>query len=727
MNADLVPAVTAAGGGSLLMAGIWLHEHRRDVAMRASRVRLSARFPTGLDPSAAVAALDGLSGLPSTAELIMELAATENGIEHAIWVPEAVRSSVESALTGAIPGLRLAEAAQDNSPAVTVSRRLSVSMPAILSTDDPAAASRTLLIGLAALYPGERVVVRWALRASHAPALAESEKPGARQRDVERAWRRKTASAGMQVSGAVLIVAVKPGRARGLASQIESVLRSRRGLAGGIRTAAMRGRHTFTAMPRTTRTSGYLSNSELLPMLGLPLGSEVVPGVTVGASRQLPVPRQVPSEGRVLFLGHDPRGERPVALSVEAARHHLAIVGPTGTGKSTLLANAILSDLSRGFGGVVFDGKGPDLTDTILDRVPAEHVDRVVVLDPGDVLRAVPAVALLSAGDPDLAAETLTGALRQVFGEAWGVRADHYGGLGIRTLAQAPGASLADLPRLFFDEPFRRAAVARLSDPFLIASWQSYEALSDAAKSEHVQAPMHRVMGLLSRPRVRAVLANRKPTLNIGRLLAEGRFVLISISPGQLGEATASLLATALLYATWSAIEARAALPSQQRRFVAIYIDELASLGRLPFSFEQLAERARGLGAGLTVALQSLSQVSEPMRSALLANCASFVSFRSSTEAATIARQLPGLCERDVMGLERFEVAARIGTGLGGSVAVATGRTLSLPPQTGVAELIRDASAARCGSEPDEEPQTAAINQPPSEPQGKPGRTGRAI
>jgi hypothetical protein len=176
----------------------------------------------------------------------------------------------------------------------------------------------------------------------------------------------------------------------------------------------------------------------------------------------------------------------------------------------------------------------------------------------------------------------------------------------------------------------------------------------------------------------------------------------------------------------WSAIEARSALPPERRRFIALYIDELASLGRLPFSFEQLAERARGLGAGLTVALQTLSQVAEPMRSVLVANCASFVSFRSSVEAAAIARQLPGLSERDVMGLDRFEVAARIGTGIGSSVSVVTGRTLPLPPATGMAEAIRDASAARYATTEGEAEPTAFTAETP-EPQGKPGRTQRAL
>ena len=86
MSAELTPALIAAGGGSALMGGIYVHEHRRDAAMRASRVRLHLRFPVGVASDAAFAVLDGLAGLPHTSELIAEVAAAEGRIEHALWV-----------------------------------------------------------------------------------------------------------------------------------------------------------------------------------------------------------------------------------------------------------------------------------------------------------------------------------------------------------------------------------------------------------------------------------------------------------------------------------------------------------------------------------------------------------------------------------------------------------------------------------------------------------------
>jgi hypothetical protein len=179
------------------------------------------------------------------------------------------------------------------------------------------------------------------------------------------------------------------------------------------------------------------------------------------------------------------------------------------------------------------------------------------------------------------------------------------------------------------------------------------------------------------------------------------------------------------MYAIWSAIEARVVLPPEKRSPIFLYVDELATLTNgLPFGFELLAERTRGLGAGLTVALQTLGRISEPTRSALAGNVATFVSFRAgATEASRLASELPGLNASDLQALGRFEVAARVASGSGSAVSVVTGRTEPLPPTTGLAEAIRDRSAEVYGSAP-AEPAAAPVAEPVTDelPQGRAGR-----
>jgi hypothetical protein len=699
MNGDLIPAVAAATGGSALISGIWAYERRRDEKMRASRVRLALLFPASLDALTTTAVVSNLSGLPAEVELVFEVAADGDGIKHFLWVPAAVRASVVSTLVGAMPGLRAVEASVQTGRAM-LALRVFIPTPSVLVTENPEAAARTLLSGLSTLT-NEQVIIRWAARPSAAPELRINEPPDRRVRAVQQAWRHKSQLAGgFQVSALVLVRAERISRARELAEHVASAVRSRRGSVGGPRVTYERGNRSLASLPRTTRSSGWLNASEALPLVcAWPLGNELIPGVEVGAARALSVPRHVPREGRRLFIGHDPSGERPVALSPEAARHHVAVVGPTGVGKSVLLARSILDDIEHGFAGAVVDPKGE--LDLILDRIKPEHAHRIVVFDPATA--RIPGVAVLAGGDPDLRAEALTGAIRSAFpAEAWGVRTDFYLRLGVRTLAEVPNATLADIGRLFFDEPFRRDAIARLHDPFLVAAWQSYAALSTGAQAEHLQAPMARIMALLSRPKVRAILASPEPKLDVARLFRERKWLFVSLAPGVLGESGAAITGAALMYVIWSAIEARVALPPAKRHPIFLYVDELATLTNgLPFSFELLAERARGLGAGLTVAIQTLGRIPEPMRSALIGNVASLITFRSGAdEAQRLARQLPGLTDADLMALGRFEVAARIGTGLGSAVSVVTGRTEPLPPETHQAEAIRSRSSKLYGSDP---------------------------
>src|SRR5690606_28916667 len=70
-------------------------------------------------------------------------------------------------------------------------------------------------------------------------------------------------------------------------------------------------------------------------------------------------------------------------LRREDRRRHLYVVGKTGVGKSTLLANMIINDLKHDEGLAVIDPHG-DLIETVLDYIPRRRINDTVVLDPSD-------------------------------------------------------------------------------------------------------------------------------------------------------------------------------------------------------------------------------------------------------------------------------------------------------------------------------------------------------
>lgn len=128
--------------------------------------------------------------------------------------------------------------------------------------------------------------------------------------------------------------------------------------------------------------AGFLTNTgELAALAALPRDL-AVPGLDRARAKSMPVPVGVPSGGRGMkVLGDAEVGGHGVALSVTDARFHTHMVGQTGTGKTTLLANMIIDDITAGRGTVVLDPHG-DLILDVLDRIPASAADRLVLFDP---------------------------------------------------------------------------------------------------------------------------------------------------------------------------------------------------------------------------------------------------------------------------------------------------------------------------------------------------------
>src|SRR5581483_3047254 len=105
-------------------------------------------------------------------------------------------------------------------------------------------------------------------------------------------------------------------------------------------------------------------------------------------SRQVPAPTEVPTTGTVLGESTYPGMERPLALSSRDRLMHVALLGPTGTGKSTLMINMALQDARRGDGLAVLDPKA-DMAVDLLDRIPAERHDDVIIINPTDTAQPV--------------------------------------------------------------------------------------------------------------------------------------------------------------------------------------------------------------------------------------------------------------------------------------------------------------------------------------------------
>ena len=169
-----------------------------------------------------------------------------------------VRASVQSTMTGAIPSLRIAEAAHSLHEGQRWRCACSFHPRAVLAAENVVASSRTLLTGIGRLRSGEQLIIRWALRPGSPRAWREPQNPSERTRETARlvAARRP---AGRVHHGGLGLDPHGPrwARARELAS---GTSRACCAAATAVRwhthhTRARRNR-TLASMPRTTRTSG---------------------------------------------------------------------------------------------------------------------------------------------------------------------------------------------------------------------------------------------------------------------------------------------------------------------------------------------------------------------------------------------------------------------------------------------------------------------------------------
>ena len=127
------------------------------------------------------------------------------------------------------------------------------------------------------------------------------------------------------------------------------------------------------------------------------------------------------------FLGEtDWRGEhKPFGIRRSDRRYHMAIVGRTGMGKSTLMKTMMWSDVVRGAGFALIDPHG-DLAEEIVQVAKPKRPDHVVYLNPAMPDGALGMNVLEVAGaKPHLVASGVLSIFKKQWEEFWGPRMEH--------------------------------------------------------------------------------------------------------------------------------------------------------------------------------------------------------------------------------------------------------------------------------------------------------------
>ncbi|KAF4408926.1 type IV secretory system conjugative DNA transfer family protein [Streptomyces lycii] len=450
--------------------------------------------------------------------------------------------------------------------------------------------------------------------------------------------------------------------------------------------------------------SALLSVPELAALAHLPLEPDA-PGLQrAGARSVLPPPsvaEPAPGNG-VKPLGRSDTGaRRDVGLAVTDARHHLHVMGATGSGKSTLIANLALDDVRNHRGVIVIDPKG-DLVTDLLDRLPDTCADRLVLIDPDDQ-HIPPCLNVLDGTDIDVVVDNITGIFRRIFTAFWGPRTDDVMRAACLTLLKHRDrtrqlVTLADVPRLLGESAYRLRIIPALKDPVLRGFWAWYESMSEPSRAAVVGPVMNKLRAFLLRDFARRSIAAGASTFDLGQTL-DGGILLARLPKGALGEETARLLGSFIVAGTWQAAAARARTPEHQRVDATLSIDEAHNFLTLPYPLEDMLAEARGYRLSMLLAHQHLAQLPRDLREGISANARNKIFFNASPEDANALERhtLPTLAAHDLAHLGPYQAAAHLLTG-GAESPAFTLSTRPLPaPVPGRAAALRTAAASRTG------------------------------
>ena len=449
------------------------------------------------------------------------------------------------------------------------------------------------------------------------------------------------------------------------------------------------------------RHGGRLSVKELTGFMLLPFGEEELPGTAKLHPKLTRPPAWYKAPGkeyehRTFARTHELFGEEELAISPRSSLEHTLLMGPTGSGKSTAMLNLILADARAGRSILVIDPKADLITD-IIERLPKNRLDDVVIIDPTE---ACPTGfnPLSLPGDPNLIADAILAVFQEIFKENWGIRSQDVMSAALLTLKQIPGATLMWLPALLTDEAFREWVTNQLGDDIVLRPyWESFNAMKDSEKKQEIAPVMNKIRQFLFRPSIRAVIGQSEPKFQLTDLFYKRKIVLVPLNKGTIGPEAARLLGSLIIGLTWTLVLSRASIPPEKRHIVSVYIDELQDYLALPTNLSDALAQARGLGVGMTLAHQYRSQLPAEIRAGVDTNTRNKIIFGLNvSDAKDMAAMAPELTEQDFMQLERYDIYANF-MQAGRATGWVWGHTLAPPDPLRSAYTVRARCQARYG------------------------------
>lgn len=349
-------------------------------------------------------------------------------------------------------------------------------------------------------------------------------------------------------------------------------------------------------------------------------------------------------------------------IKTDDRRRHMYLIGKTGMGKSTILENMIIDDIRAGRGVAVVDPHG-DLAEKVIEYIPSERINDVVYLNPSDIdyPMAFNVVEQVDSHLQHLVASGLIGVFKKLWADSWGPRLEYILRNAILAILDYPGSTLMGVVRMLSDKTYRKKVVASIKDPMVKSFWEKeFAGYADKFASEAVSPIQNKVGQFLSSSLMRNIIGQVKSSIDVRKIMDEGKILIMNLSKGRIGEDNSALLGAMMITKIQLAAMSRVDIPESERKDFYLYIDEFQNFST--DSFANILSEARKYRLNLVMAHQYIEQLGDVVKAAVFGNVGTLIVFRvGAADAEELVKEFtPTFTEEDIVNLPKYEMYLRL-------------------------------------------------------------------
>ncbi len=354
--------------------------------------------------------------------------------------------------------------------------------------------------------------------------------------------------------------------------------------------------------------------------------------------------------------------EQIFGISTRDRGKHIYVMGKTGAGKSTLIANMAIDDIRKDRGIGIIDPHG-DLCETVLDYIPKRRLNDVVYLEPFDTERpfSLNVLEIHENQHKHLIASGIVSIFSKLYANSWGPRLEYVLRNVVLTLLEIPGATLADVLPLLAHEGYRAKIIPRIQDQVIRDFWiKEFNEMPPKMKAEVVSPIQNKVGQFVSTKMIRNIIGYPQSSVKLDEIMDGKKILLLNLSQGKLGEDNAALLGAMIITQIQLAAMRRAFLKEEDRVPFFLYVDEFQNFATS--SFLKILSEARKYRLSLTLANQYIDQLEEDIQRAIFGNVGTLMTFFvGARDAEVLSKEFAGLyTNNDLVSLGKHEIIIKL-------------------------------------------------------------------